>query len=297
MKIEYAEIDTLEHIVDIASNEIPDGTSSINYVMPFSITIGVIKEKPLKDVTDEARLWAMKNRPEELHINHGEFIGDGLDQMISQLSNNKTSNRALISLIDQKVIANSGDNPIPSFMLLQCNIHEDTLYCTAYFRALEVTTFLRVNLEEIRLKIVAIHDSLQNFKNIKLTIFAFRAYSNKNINTLKIPIIDRLSEAKIFSTLSKNPKEISDLLKEKRKDSTVVVTTSLERIISCLEELDDGAVAFNRKLALSTTRTILEIAIDLKEKRSINSHHEDFGEMNKTLSEKTLELSKVIYNA
>ncbi|WP_131107507.1 hypothetical protein [Pseudomonas sp. Sample_10] len=297
MKIEYIEVSSLEDIINHASDEIPDGNSTINYILPFSIPIKIIKENPLRDVSDEALLWAKEVRPEELHINHGEFIGDGLDHIISELTHKRTSNRAIFSLINQSNISNSGDTPIPSFMLLQCNIHENNLYCTAYFRALEVTTFLRINLEEIRIKVAKIYDSLQNFDSVKLAIVAFRAYSNKNINTLKIPQIDRLSEAKILTTLTKNPKEISELLKQKCKDSTVVLTGSLEKIISSLSELEDTDVKFNRVRTLHLTKEALTIANDLKEKRAVNSHHEAVDKLNKDLEEKTLAISKEIHNA
>lgn len=297
MKIEYYETTSLEDIVNHASGEIPDGKFIINYILPFSIPIKIIKDNPIRDVSDEALLWASKVRPEELHINHGEFIGDGLDHIISQLTHKKTSNRAIISLIAQSKISNSGDTPIPSFMVLQCNIYEKTLYCTAYFRALEVTTFLRVNLEEIRLKIASIYDAIPDFRTVNLTIFAFRAYSNKNINTLKIPLIDRLTEAKILTTLIRNPTEISELLKQKCKDSTVILTGSLEKIISSLSELEDKEVCFNRVLALHLTKKALATANDLKEKRAVNSHHDDFEKLNRELEENILAVSKEIYNA
>ena len=84
----------------------------------------------------------------ELHINHGSYIGDGLEHIIDELKNKPSSNRALFSLISQKDISKSGDNPIPSFMIFQTCIDDNILYCSVYFRALEVSTFLRINTEE-----------------------------------------------------------------------------------------------------------------------------------------------------
>lgn len=297
MKTEYIEITSLEEIIDYASGEIPDGSFSINCILPFSIPVSAINADPLLDVSSEARLWANKICPEELHINHGQFICDGLEHIISQLKHKKTSNRAIFSLLNQSNISNSGDDPIPSFMLMQCNIHENTLYCTAYFRALEVTTFLRINLEEIRQKISEIYNSLPDFKTVNLTIFAFRAYANKNINTLKIPALDRLTEAKILKALSKKPQEISELLKQKCKDSTVILTGSLEKIISSLNELENEEVNFNRVRALHLTKQALATAIELKEKRAINSHHEDLERLNNELQQNTLAVAREIYNA
>lgn len=297
MKIDYIKISSLEEVIDYASSEIADGFSVINYVLPFSISAISINSNPLRDVSREAKLWADSICPDELHINHGQFIGDGLEYIISQLAHKKTSNRAVFSLMDQSKISNSGDDPIPSFMLMQCNIHQGELYCTAYFRALEVTTFLRINLEEIRQKISQIYKSLPDFKVVNLTIFAFRAYSNKNINTLKIPDIDRYTEAKILTTLTREPELIARLLKQKCKDSTVVLTGSLEKIISSLKELQDGEVGFNRVYALHLANEVLVAALDLKDKRAINSHHEDLERLNSELEKRTLALSKEIFDA
>jgi thymidylate synthase len=89
-------------------------------------------------------------KPPSLYINHGEYItSDGIVHIINELKLKQTSNRALLSLINQEDIIGSGDNPIPSFMVLQFSLEGEELYVTTYFRALEVANFLNVNLEEI----------------------------------------------------------------------------------------------------------------------------------------------------
>lgn len=297
MKAEYIEIESLEEIIHHASQETPHDSFTINQILSFAIPTKVIIEKPLLDVEYEASLWAAKKCPEELHINHGQYIDNGLEHIITELTHKQTSNRALFSLIDQSKISESGDTPIPSFMIMQCAIDKDELYCTAYFRALEVTTFLRINTEEIRQKIKNIYDAIPRFKTVKLTIFAFRAYSNKNINTLRIPEIDRTSEAKILKLLERDPKKIAEMLQEKCKDSTVIMTTSTERIISSLIELDDMDVTFNRPHALHLANEALQMANLLREKRALNSHHEDLGGLNRSLQTKIQQLAEVIQSA
>lgn len=292
MKIEYKEINSLEEIVNHASEEILDGAGALNYLLPFTISIDAIKQQPIADVTAEAKLWADKTRPQELHINHGEFILDGLEHITTELLDKKTSNRALFSLLSQKDISNSHDQPIPSFMLMQCSIHDDSLYCTAYFRALEITKFFRINLEEIRLKISTIHDSIPDFKKVNITIFAFRAYSNKNINPLRIPLIDRMSESKICVALQKNPAYISELLLEKIGNSTVVKTESIERIISATQELSDACVKFNRVFINTLAKQALQISEKLRSQRKINSHHEGIEATNAELNEKIKKISE-----
>ena len=297
MKIEYIKIESLEEIIDHASREIPHNSFAINHALSFAIPVKTITDSPLLDVVNEAELWARKECPDELHINHGQYIGEGLDHIIFELTHKRTSNRALFSLIDQSAILKSGDKPIPSFMIMQCAIHHDELYCTSYFRALEVTTFLRINIEEIRQKIQKIYDAIPHFKTVNLTIFAFRAYSNENINTLRIPELDRTSEARITKLLERSPEKVSELLKEKCKDSTVIMTVSTERIISSLNELNDSEVKFNRTQALYLAKEVLQIANNLREKRALNSHHKDLEELNRALQEKTERLAEVIQNA
>lgn len=294
MESKYIKISSLEEIVNYASQGITHDNFTINQTLSFSIPIDVIHKNPLDDVVNDAALWAAKERPKELHINHGEFIGDGLDHIINELTKKQTSNRALFSLLDQSKISNSGDNPIPSFMIMQCTIDKEKLYCTAYFRALEVTTFLRINIEEIRVKIKSIYDKLPKFNTVNLTIFAFRSYLNPKINTLKIPEIEGIKEARILRLLEKTPKKIAEMLDEKCKDSTVVMTTSIERIISSLEVLEASEVSFNYIKAIKLAKETLDIANNLREKRQQNSHHNDIEKLNESLNKKIKSLAETI---
>jgi hypothetical protein len=279
LKIEPTVITSLEEIVQQAEREI-ESEFTLNYVTSSTISITDLKSKPIKDVTEEAILWAAKERPAELQINHGEYIKDGLDHVISELKHKKTSNRALFSLISRDDIVNTGDQPIPSFMIMQCNIHENVLYCTSYFRALEVSKFLRVNLEELRLKICNIYDEIPEFKSVNITIFAFRAYTNKKINTLRIPEIDRTHPIKLFTVLNTAPGEIAVMLREKSLASTVIQTESLKHL---LEALDNGACTkFNTRLIRSNANDAIATAELLLKLRQKSSHHPDIEALNQT---------------
>lgn len=286
MDIKYIESDSLERISEYATNKIPEGKFLINLILPFRFKFSTLRDNPLEDVTDLAKAWAQKERPEELYFSHGEFIKDGLEHIIGELKKKYTSNRALFSLISQKHISKTDDEPIPSFMIMQCNIHEGTLFCSTYFRALEVSTFLRINLEEIRLKICEIHKKIPTFDNVDLTIFAFRAYSNKSINTLQIPKIERISESAIYKMLERTPQHLSDLLKDMLLDATVVSTKSLNHILNALIELDKEKLKFNHAAVKITTNEAISIANELRNQRKINSHNEYIKTLSNQFKEK-----------
>ncbi|WP_139835878.1 hypothetical protein [Pseudomonas sp. R16(2017)] len=289
MKIEPTSISSLEEIVDSAEKEI-GADFALNYVTSNLITISDIKNKSIQDVHEEALLWAAEVKPAELQINHGSFIKSGLDHITHELKHKKTSNRALFSLISHDDIVGTEDQPIPSFMIMQCNIHNNTLYCTSYFRALEVSKFLRVNLEEIRLKICKIHDKLPDFEYVNLTIVAFRAYVNKNINTLRIPEIDRTSPIQIYKLLNENPKKLAYMLREKSLSSTFVTTSSLEHL---LEALNSGVYPkLNVQIIQNSITNAIAIANNLSARRKISSHHADIENLNQEFHDKIVDISE-----
>jgi hypothetical protein len=292
LKIEYIEVSSLEDVITNATDEISDGESAINFVLAFKISSTAMKESPLRDVTEEALSWAASVRPKNLYINHGEFIKDGMTHIIDELENKKDSNRALFSLISQENISKSLDNPIPSFMLMQCNIHEETLYCTTYFRALEITKFLRVNLEEIRLKIVEIHDRLLSFKKINVTIIAFRAYSNKKINALTIPLFDRMNESEITVDLMTQPQKIAKLLREKCHDTTVINVDSIDKLIRSLSALTNQQLNFNRALVTAKANDLQIASTELRELRARSSHHAQISVINNKINTLTIAIAE-----
>lgn len=293
MKIESTVITSLEEIVKQAEQEI-ESEFTLNYVTSSTISIADLKNKPIEDVTEEAILWAARERPVELQINHGEYIKDGLDHIISELKHKKTSNRALFSLISRDDIVDTGDQPIPSFMIMQCNIHENILYCTSYFRALEVSKFLRVNLEELRLKICNIHNEIPEFKNVNITIFAFRAYINRKINTLRIPEIDRTHPIKLFTMLNTAPGKIAVMLREKSLASTVIQTDSIKHL---LEALENGACTkFNTTLIRNNANDAIATAESLLKLRQKFSHHPDIEALNQTFHNKITAIAEELEN-
>jgi hypothetical protein len=208
----------------------------LNFSLKVSFDISLASGPQLRDADDLASQWQAIDKPDNLYINHGQFIRvDGIPHVIEELRKH-SSNRALFSLISQDNIVGSGDNPIPSFLILQSAIESDHLYVTTYFRALEVTQFLRINLEEIRQIVWKIWDEFRSLKRVNLHIFAFRAYANPEINTLQIAQIDSLDQATLLKLLEKNPVHVVELFQSKRLDSTVIDLRGLQNFHDILKD-------------------------------------------------------------
>lgn len=287
MAIEYKKISSLEMVAEDANSDIPaDNNYEFNSYLAYEIDVKNLITGKLADVSNEAKMWAADSCPEEFYINHGSYIQGGMKHIINELKNKPSSNRALFSLISQDHILNSGDKPIPSFMLLQTGIEDNILYCTTYFRVIEISVFLRINLEEIRQKLVEIYNSLLNFRIVRLVIFSFRAYKNNSISPLRKPKIDLLTSIRIYKLLHNNPASLGDLLREKAKGSTVIDTRSLKDLKEAL--LEDEKEDENKQYNIDYVKNLLDSAIEksekLKELRKLHSHHESVLEITNCLS-------------
>jgi len=207
-----------------------DGSHEFNFQIRTSCSVAELNAGEITDVAELAQKWREPQCPKELYINHGSYFGDGVQHIIRELRTKPTSNRALYSLIAQDEISNSNDDPIPSFLVLQCAIDNRVLHCTTYFRALEVIHFLRINIEEIRLTLVQICNALPDIASCELVINAFRAYTNSQLGTLLRPRLDLMEADELLFELNENPGSFSALLKEKARAQTVVDLTSLRHL-------------------------------------------------------------------
>lgn len=302
---EFSPIEGFESIIDLAK-ELVNGTQSeyrLNFSLKVQFDINLVNKPQLIDVAKEAEEWQNPKQPEHLHINHGKYITDkGVNYIIEELQRKSHSNRALMSLINQDDILESGDNPIPSFMVLQFSIEEKELYITAYFRALEVSKFLRINIEEIRLIAKKIYNEITNLSTIKLNIFAFRAYEKENQSTLKRQEIELLEERHILINMQKNAKKIITLLKEKKEESTVVENQSLQYIYKIIidpEVNNSIEQCFKGPLISELLKRCLETSQELIDLRKKTSHSDRIKEINAEyldLLEKFIgELEKCLY--
>ena len=280
---DFKTITNFEEIIEMAKCKI-NGKYELNFSLKVMFPIEMIRKPQLLDVIELAKNFQAVEKPETLYINHGKFIGEhGIDHIINELSNKNNGNRALMSLINQKNILDTGDRAIPSFMILQFSLEDGNLYVTTYFRALEVSKFLRINIEEIRMIIEQIQENIKTFNTIKLNIFAFRAYINENINTLIRPRIEMMESAEILAYMQSNPSLIIELLNEKISFSTVIENNSLGKIIKIVSRpdiYDKIHPCFNGPYICKILNDLITISSTLELLRTKTSHNKESDELN-----------------
>lgn len=210
----------------------------------------------------EAAQWRDPDPASDMYFSHGQYYGNGLEHIIGELKDKPSSNRALYSLLAQKDISGSGDRPIPSFLTFQCSIEDNILYCTASFRALEVSNFLPINLEEIRQNLVFIYKALPAIKTVHLHIFAFHAYiRTAAVAALRRPEIDVTSEARLLLLMQKgNLNKLDELLGGLRKSTTAISSASLKTILRILQ-MDDADLHIDIKSRRELLEPLLQQAI------------------------------------
>jgi hypothetical protein len=215
---------------------------SFNWHCELDIPVMDLDRVKLLDVFEEAAQWRQKSPSDDMYFSHGQYYGDGIQHIIEELRLKPTSNRALYSLLAQRDISGKCDDPIPSFLTFQCSIEGNVLYCTASFRALEVSRFLKINLEEIRQNLVEICQSLPAVESIHLHIFAFHAYvRSAAAAALRRPMIDVTPDAKLLRLMQKGEeRELDELLGGLEQSTTVVTSKSLEVLLGILQMSDAG---------------------------------------------------------
>jgi len=211
-----------------------------NFHRDLTIPTKDLERITIINVSEEAAQWRESKPAEDMYFSHGQYYGDGIKHIIRELKNKPTSNRALYSLLAQSDISKSGDTPIPSFLTFQCSIESNTLYCTASFRALEVDTFLKINLEEIRQNLMEICHAFPSLKNIKLHIFAFHAYARAGVvAALRRPKINVMSDAELLRQMQRGEMPTLDaLLGELEKSTTAVSSEGLKSLLKIMQMTD-----------------------------------------------------------
>lgn len=243
---------------------------------------------------DEARMWQAPLRPEELHINHGEYIhaaGDGIAYIIDQLAAKPDGNRALFSLLNMRQIVPSGDRPIPSFLILQFARVGAALYCTAYFRALEVSAFLPVNLTEIALIIREIRSRITELTSVKLCVHSFRAYSRPTFDRLRRAELDQQPLGTIALRVAAKDKDtIRHWLEAKKAESSVMDTHGLDEMYNALNDKIAGA-GYDRAFrdAIGKARETLARLGDLRQRSTFGQEVDELSNQFRALIGRALE--------
>lgn len=221
--VQYPTITDFHNALEIAQSTIPEGSDFvINFTLSFEMSVMELRRVHLHDSIALALQFQETKCPPNLYLNHGSHFGEeGIPYVIEQLREKRNSNRALLSLVSQQHFIGSGNNPVPSFLILQFTMEGETLYATAYFRALELSTFLPINLEEIRIVITKLADAGLAFKTMRVAVVAFRAYIRENMNPLTKPEIDYTPSFKLLHLIREDRARLATLVRAKRHYSSV----------------------------------------------------------------------------
>ena len=291
----YENAGNLEEIAQRAVELVRTMTASnivINFTLRSQFPVRLLAEPQLLDTAEKAREWQSIRVPNNFYFTHGEFIGsEGIPHITQELRRKPDSNRALASLISQKHVLGSGDGPLPSLLVRQASILDNILYLTVVFRALEVSKFFRINLEEIRLIAERIHIDCRNFTRIALCVFAFRAYINKDINTLEKCEIDLLTEGELIKRLEKKPHELAPLIRAKAQHHTMASADSVRLIANILDSKEMSA-DMSTQVKSPRIRSVLARAVSELEKYAdlrLRSSHDFETDLQSVRAVKALE--------
>jgi len=206
----------------------------VNLTVNFPMTLPASSTGVLAAYRGDAADWQARDRPNSLLFNHGEYMhahGDPMNYLIEHLRQKQTSNRACIVLVDSGPIVSSGDGPLPSFMLVQVGFQgaaQDVLYVTAYYRALEVTSFLPLNITELALIAETIADGIPAINRAVVTIHAFRAHAQAGFRAHQRAQLDMDTADEIRALVqNRSLREISERLREKSAPASIIEDSGL----------------------------------------------------------------------
>ena len=237
MSMTYTLTDNLDEICARARELCQNGPIH-NLLLSYEFPIG-LSDMPFNNVhLEKARAWQNAIKPDFLQFNHGQFIhraGDGVKHIVDELVGRPDSNRALCSLISMADVMGTGDSPIPSFLVTQYGIRSGVLYCTTYFRALEVVKFLPINISELCLIIQAIRNAIHTLVTVRMCIHAFHAYARSDFDCLEKATLDQQGQGLVAAAVFQNKRDdIRSWLSSKLRESSVIDTSGLTELVNAL---------------------------------------------------------------
>lgn len=242
--------DTLKDLYDKALNKCKASQKVSNLILSGTFPFVEVSSDWIDSYKGKAQDWQSPVKPNHLVLNHGEYIDryktkfnmSGLGYIVEELKTKADSNRACWSLYDMSTLISSEDRSIPSFMVLQAGISESNslLSLTAYYRALEASNFLPINIAENCLVAEKIQKEFSfKFKNFSLTIHACNAYAKENFSCLEKATIDLLDEASIMLEITTGEtyrewiKE--NLINKKETIESRIDSRGIDMLIKCIE--------------------------------------------------------------
>ncbi|MCT9625778.1 hypothetical protein HWD94_11655 [Pseudarthrobacter equi] len=215
----------------------------LNVVLSVQAALPASNDFFLQTYRVDAEKWQAPEVPADLVFNHGNYMhrhGDSLNYLITELKNKPSGNRACISLVDAADIMASKDGKLPSFLLLQAAIGTDgkKLIMTAYYRALEVSVFLPINLAEMALIADKIGKNHPTLESVDLTLHAFRAHDSPQFRAHTRSALDIAAvEGEIVDAVAaENRQLIATWLLDKARHESVIDTVGLATLTAELTE-------------------------------------------------------------
>ena len=230
-----------------------------------------IESKAFQNYLEDAKLWQADGCPNILYYNHGSVIKakDSYQYIVNLLNRNPTSRRAIITLINQDMVQDSGDDYLPSFDLIQfsfSNNRRNTLNVSLYMRSLEVSRFLPVNICEVYLLLKKLERDNIVSDEIDITIFAHSAAYIDRFSCFKKTALDITTEDDLIALIGgKNYNALYEMVKEKSETvETVINTEGLQKLKNALKR--NGKKSYAKHV--DNVLTIILTIKDLRESHS-----------------------------
>lgn len=243
------------------------------------------KDAFIKNYIDVAAHWQSADPPPEYLFSHGQYMhkyGPSIDYLVSQLVRKPTGNRACISLVDTGDIMESNDGKLPSFLVLQAATEHGGahLTLTSYYRALEVSEFLPINLAEMALVADQIRQSIPTLVSMDLVMHAFRAHSQPGFRAHVRSQLDIAGSVEVASVVkAKDRAKIATWLMDKARPETVIDTAGLAMLTTELAGAGwakDEVEQLNKAVGLET---------QLSHARSVATHAAGVADLQSDLSD------------
>jgi len=279
--LEYRKIDRFDTIINDARQACTSRPVH-NLLLAYEFSTELIHSQFVKLYEEKAREWQADPPPSNLIFSHGQYFHgeEGIRYVIRELQAKSNSRRALLSLTNMSNFIGSGDQAVPSFMIAQFAIESDVLYITEYFRAIEVGSFLPINVTEAALLAKRILEAVRPPRIIRLLIMAFNAHLTSSFHCLEKAGIDMLKGGEIgVAVARKNSALLIEWLEGKRLFESEVAIHGLEELLAAVKSCADSysqAFMSNLQQAFNMLSEIKQMRRSSSLESSIESRREEY---------------------
>lgn len=215
----------------------------LNLVLHASVSRDELDSPFLDGFKSKALKWQDPVRPTDLVFNHGEYMMGALDYVVDELRRKPDSNRACAVLLRTSDLIGRGDEPVPSFLVVQFAVDQAAglLSTTCYYRALEVVEFLPVNLAEAALMSKSVLSGYPGVADVDLTLFAFRAHRTPGFNLFERASLDLAAHYDVYSAVvSGNTDQLATWISSKLVVESQIETEGLQQLLVAVERQPAG---------------------------------------------------------